>query len=68
MLWLGWDLLALVSRRCEEHLVEATATGSVHKRVMKRKEDVFLPLQLLNDIGIVAARPQDGDSPGRPHS
>jgi hypothetical protein len=68
MLWLGWDLLALVSGRCEEHLVEAAATGSVHKRVMERKEDVFLPLQLLNDTGIVAAGPQDGDSPRRPHS
>lgn len=68
MLWLGWDLLALVSWRCEKHLMEAAAAGSVHKRVMERKEDVFLPLQLLNNTGIVAAGPQDGDSPGRPHS
>lgn len=68
LLWLGWDLLALVSGRCEEHLVKAAATGSVHEGVMERKEDVFLPVELLNDMGIVAAGPQDGDSPGRSHS
>lgn len=41
--------------------MEETPAGAVHDGMMKRKEDVFDALQLRD----VAARPQDGDSPGR---
>lgn len=45
--------------------MEFAAAGAVHEGVVEEKEDVFLSAELFQDGFVVAAGPQDCDSPWR---